>query len=203
MRSYADPCGIARALDAVGERWALLVVRELTYGPKRFVELQKPLALAKNVLAQRLRDLQRSGVVRKTGTLYELTDWGRDLHPVLLRLGRWGARSPNRPRGELTPDALMVALESTFVAAGTEGLRAIYEVRLGEARFAIEVEDGEIFIARGAPMYPYAVIETDAATFRAVVFGDRRLEDAKVRISGDEQLGRRLFRLFQRQKRLE
>src|SRR5690349_19707583 len=104
LRSYGDPCGIARALDVVGERWALLIVRELTYGPKRFSDLRTALGASPNVLTQRLGELEDFEIVqrRKSGSaLYELTDWGRELHPILLSLGRWGARSRHRPSGPL------------------------------------------------------------------------------------------------------
>src|SRR6185436_13978351 len=106
LRRYGDPCGIARALDIVGERWALLIVRELLFGPKRFTDLRAGLAGASpNVLSQRLRELEARGVVRRHttgGASYELTDWGRELHPILLQLGRWGARSQPRPPGPLS-----------------------------------------------------------------------------------------------------
>src|SRR3954452_5144800 len=98
-RSYDDACGIARALDVIGERWALLVVRELVFGPKRFTDLQAGLRrVSPDVLAQRLRDLEAAGVVaRRTlpppaaSRVYELTDRGRELEPVLRALGRWGS----------------------------------------------------------------------------------------------------------------
>jgi DNA-binding HxlR family transcriptional regulator len=193
MRSYRDPCGIARALDAVGERWALLIVRELCFGPRRFVELKRALSPASpNVISQRLRELQRSGVVIKNSTSYELTEWGSELHPILLRLGPWGARSPARPRGELTVEALMVALESTFVPGG---FSATYDLRLGEDRFAVEVEPEAIFIARGTPARPDAIIETTPAALRSLVFAR---VPAPVKIRGDQKLARRMFKLFQR-----
>src|SRR3954452_10567314 len=100
-RTYGDRCGIARALDAVGERWALLVVRELLLGPKRFTDLRAGLpTLGPDVLAQRLRDLEAAGIVaRRTlpppagSRVYELTERGQELEPVLLALGRWGSRA--------------------------------------------------------------------------------------------------------------
>src|SRR4051794_36565758 len=115
LRSYGDPCGIARALDVVGERWAMLIVRELLYGPKRFSDLRTGLGASPNVLSQRLDELEASGVVQRRSAgaaVYELTDWGRELHPILLQIGRWGARSSHRPTGELGVDALMAALEA-------------------------------------------------------------------------------------------
>lgn len=99
-RTYGDPCGIARALDAIGERWALLIVRELAFGPKRFTDLRAALGASPNVLSQRLGELEEAGVVEHRsvgGALYELTDWGRELHPILVQLGRWGTRSAHRP----------------------------------------------------------------------------------------------------------
>ena len=101
-RSYADRCGVARALDVVGERWALLVVRELLLGPKRFTDLRDGLPNASpNVLAQRLRDLEDGAIVQRRklpppagSSVYELTDWGRELKPVIISLGTWAIRSP-------------------------------------------------------------------------------------------------------------
>ena len=98
-RRYDDPCGIARALDVIGDRWALLVIRELAFGPRRFLALRAGLhGISPNVLAQRLRDLESAGVVRRdtlgppaSVAVYELTERGRELRPVLLALGRWGS----------------------------------------------------------------------------------------------------------------
>lgn len=202
LRSYGDPCGIARALDVVGERWALLIVRELLFGPKRFTDLKAGLADASpNVLSQRLRELEEGGVVqrRKAGVaLYELTDRGRELHPILLQLGRWGARAVARPTGTLSVDALMAALEATFVPRNAEGLSALYELRLGEERFSVELRSGSIAITRGSPRAPDVVIATDSGTLRAVVFGDRKLSDAPVEVQGDARVARTFFRLFAR-----
>src|SRR3954466_5966488 len=106
MRTYDDGCAAAHALDLVGERWALLVVRELLLGPKRFTDLRAGIPKASpNVLSQRLRELERAGVVRRrqlpppaASRVYQLTDWGLELEPVIIRLGRWGARSPSKAR---------------------------------------------------------------------------------------------------------
>jgi DNA-binding HxlR family transcriptional regulator len=204
LRSYGDPCGIARALDVIGERWALLIVRELVLGPKRFTDLRAALGASPNVVTQRLGELEAAGVVQRRSTgaaLYELTDWGRELHPILLQLGRWGARSQHQPTGTPTVDALMLALEATFVPHNADSLRATYELRLGEERFGVEVGDGALMIIRGSPRTPDAVIETDVQTLRALVFGDRKLAGAPVNIRGDGQLGRKFFRLFARPRR--
>jgi DNA-binding HxlR family transcriptional regulator len=201
LRSYGDACGIARALDVIGERWALLIVRELAYGPKRFSDLRGCLGLSPNVLSQRLADLEASGVIERrssSGGVYDLTPWGRELHPLLLQLGLWGARSMHKPVGELSPDALMLALEATFMPSHAADLCARYELRLGEERFAVDVRDQRLSVSRGSPRTPDAIIETDPATLRAVVFGDRKLSGSAVQLHGDARLGRTFFRLFAR-----
>jgi DNA-binding HxlR family transcriptional regulator len=202
LRSYGDPCGIARALDLIGERWALLIVRELSFGPKRFSELRAGLhGASPNVLAQRLRELERTGIVGRSETptpRYELSELGRDLHPILVQLGQWGARSSAPPRGQLSVDALLVALEATFKAAAAGTLRAGYELRLEGERYAVLIESGQITITRGALLAPDVVIETSANTLRAVAFGDQKLSDADLQISGNKQLARTFFRLFER-----
>ena len=133
MRSYRDPCGIARALDLVGERWALLVVRELMLGPKRFTDLRAGLPqLSPDVLAQRLRELEQAGVVSRRklappagARVYELTERGRELEAVVIQLGRWGSSAPfPAEHGELSADALMIALKTTFDPAAAAGLDA-------------------------------------------------------------------------------
>ena len=121
-RRYDDPCGIARALDAVGDRWALLVVRELIFGPKRFIQLRHGLhGVSPNVLSQRLRDLEDGGIVHRDVldppagvAVYELTPRGRALEPVLLELGRWGSQEPPAAAGELSASALLLALKTVF-----------------------------------------------------------------------------------------
>lgn len=201
LRSYGDPCGIARALDVVGERWALLIVRELVLGPRRFTDLRAALGASPNVLTQRLGELESAGVVQRRsagGALYELTEWGRALRPILLQLGRWGARAQHRPEGDLSADALLLALESTFVPEQAASLSARYELRLGAERFAIEVSGGGIAVQRGTPHQPDAIIETDVATLRAVAFGDRKLAGAPIVLRGDQRLARTFFRLFAR-----
>jgi DNA-binding HxlR family transcriptional regulator len=207
-RSYGDPCGIARALDHVGERWALLVVRELLLGPKRFTDLRAGLPSASpNVLSQRLRELEQAGVLRrrKLGPpagvwVYELTDLGRELKPVVLALGRWGSRSPSIPAAELSVDAFILALETTFDPHAADGLRATYELRLGEERFRIEVADGRIDLSRGSSNQPDATIETSIATLRGLIFGDRQLAEAlrsgDLELEGDRQAVVHFLRLF-------
>ena len=129
-RSYGDPCGIARAMDAVGERWAMLVVRELILGPKRFADLQRGLqAVSPNVLSQRLKDLEQSGVIYRyqagppvSSIVYALTEHGRQLDPVLEALSQWGSQIPFLHGGSLSPDALLLSLRTTAVEQRTQGV---------------------------------------------------------------------------------
>lgn len=208
-RSYNDGCAAAHALDLIGERWALLVVRELLLGPKRFTDIRAGVPNASpNVLAQRLRDLEASGVVRRrklpppaASKVYELTDWGRDLEPVIISLGRWGVRSPSKPRdAELGVDSLILSLRTMFAPEATGALNASYELRLGEDCFRAEVADGRFEIERGVADEPDAVVETDAGTLAALVYEGRQLAEAlrsgDVRIEGDRQAVERLLTLF-------
>jgi DNA-binding HxlR family transcriptional regulator/putative sterol carrier protein len=209
-RSYDDPCGVARALDLVGERWALLVVRELLFGPKRFADLSRGLpGMSQNVLSQRLRELEQAGIVRRrrlgppaSTRVYELTERGAALEPVLLALGRWGSRGPLATAAELSVDALILALKTTFDPCAAAGFTAGFELRLGDDRFQAEVVAGQFRIARGAAAQPDATLETDAATFRALVFGGRPIGDAlrsgQLRLEGDLAAATRFAACFPR-----
>ncbi|MBN2840015.1 MAG: helix-turn-helix transcriptional regulator, partial [Coriobacteriia bacterium] len=170
-RTYGDGCAIARALDLVGERWALLVVRELLLGPKRYTDLRRGLPNASpNVLSERLRELADAGVVRRrklpppaSSRVYELTEWGLELEEIVMSLGRWAARSPTPPSDApiVSADSIILALRARFESGAAHGLRASYELRLGEDRFRVEVDDGRIELARGGASRPEAIIDTD------------------------------------------
>jgi DNA-binding HxlR family transcriptional regulator len=210
MRTYGDGCPIARALDLVGERWALLVVRELLLGPKRYTDLRRGLPNASpNVLSQRLGELERAGVLRRRklpppagSRVYELTDWGRELEEIVVALGRWGARSPTPPDDApiVSADSIILALRARFDPGAAHGLRAGYELRLGEDRFAIEVADDEITAARGDAHRPDATIDTDPDTLNAVLWRGRSLADAQrsgtMTIEGDKAAVERFVALF-------
>jgi DNA-binding HxlR family transcriptional regulator len=208
-RTYADPCGIARALDLVGERWALLVIRDLLLGPKRFTDLRAGLPhLSADVLAQRLRELERTGVVHRRrlpppagSQVYELSDWGRELEPVVLSLGRWGSRAPFPPAdAQLSVDSIVIALKTLFHAPAADGLHARYQLRLEQQSFRATVADGRLEIARGGAEEPDATIETDTGTLAAVLWHGRRLtaalRSADLKIDGDRQAARRFLDLF-------
>jgi DNA-binding HxlR family transcriptional regulator/putative sterol carrier protein len=208
-RSHDDGCGIAHASDLLGQRWAMLVVRELLLGPKRFTDLRTGIPdVSPNVLGQRLKELEASGIVRRRKLappaavqVYELTEWGRELEPAVLALGRWASGSPSFPRdAEMGPDSLVLALKSTFDPAKADGLDATYELRLGEVPFKIAVKEGKFEAARLEPEGPDATIRSDPNTIASVVFGGNRLGKAvdtgKVEIDGSRQAVNRLFRSF-------
>jgi DNA-binding HxlR family transcriptional regulator len=209
MRTYCDGCAAAHALDLVGERWALLVVRELLLGPKRFTDLRAGLPTASpNVLAQRLRELERAGIVRRrklpppaASRVYELTDWGMELEPVIISLGRWGARSPSRQRdAELGVDSIILSFRTMFDPDAAEGLEALYDLRFGEDRFYAVVADGRFEVERGGAQEPDATIETDVGTLAALVYEGRSLEEAlrsgEIKIEGDRSAVERFLGLF-------
>jgi len=208
-RTYGDPCGIARALDVVGERWAVLVVRELVLGPKRFTDLRKALpGSSPDVLTERLRDLEQAGVVvRRTlpppagSRVYELTEWGRELEPVVVALGRWGSRAPfPSGAGPLGIDAFVLALKTLFDPTAAGGFKAGCELRLGEHRFLARVSGRRLEIKRGGGEHPDAVIETDTSSLSAVLWHRRHLGEAlragDIEIEGSRTAVERFLQLF-------
>jgi len=208
-RTYGDRCGVARALDAVGERWALLVVRELLLGPKRFTDLRAGLPnLGPDVLSQRLRDLEAAGIVRRAtlappsgARVYALTERGRQLEPVVLALGAWGSAAPFPPGdARLGVDSAVLALKTLFDPAAAGGLEEEVELRLDGDRFRARIAGGALEVARGSAERPAAIIETDPATLARVLWHGRRLTAAlrsgDVRIEGDRSAARRFLALF-------
>jgi DNA-binding HxlR family transcriptional regulator len=205
-RHYADPCGIARALDAVGDRWALLIVRELIFGPQRFSQLRASLpGVSPNVLAQRLRELAAAGIVRPglldppaSVGVYELTARGQALEPVLLELARWGSREPVTAMSELSVSALLFALRTVFDPAAAED--ATYALRAGGQWFTITVTGPSLLIARGRAGEPTATLAADVATLRSVAFGREPVSaaerDGRLTVTGDRRAAERFPSLF-------
>jgi DNA-binding HxlR family transcriptional regulator/putative sterol carrier protein len=208
-RSHKDACATAHALDLIGERWALLVVRELLLGPKRFTDLRAGIPdVSPNVLGQRLRELEQAGVVvrRKLAPpagsrVYELTEWGYELEPVVIELGRWGSRSPTQPwDGELGVDSMVLALKSDFDPEAAAGFDASYELHFGEDRFHVVIAGGEIEIGRGGAEGADATIETDPATLMGLLWNGRDLTEAlrsgEITVEGSSAAVKRFLRLF-------
>lgn len=188
-RRYNDPCGIARGLGLIGERWALLVVRELILGPKRFSDLQRGLPTASpNVLSQRLRELERDGVVRRrrlgppaSTTAYELTDWGKGLEPVLYHLGAWGSMAAVTSTADIGMDSLILALRDRFDPTAAGNLRSHCELRVDDDSFHGTIANGQLTVGRGEALSPDTVITTDFATLKELVFGNDRRRAALLR----------------------
>ena len=200
-RSYRDACRFAYALDLVGERWALLIVRELLLGPKRFTDLRAGLSHAStNILSDRLRELEHSAIVRRrklpppaASTVYELTEWGRELEPIVTQLGAWGARSPIPPAWQtIGPDSIVLALGSLFDPEIAGDLTA--SERVG-------VAGGKVDLDRGAAENPKVSLTfQDAATTAAVLTGQLDFEGAlssgALEIDGPQQSAKRFLHLF-------
>lgn len=208
-RSHQDGCGIAHASELLGQRWALLVVRELLLGPKRFTDLRAGIPdVSPNVLAQRIRELVASGIVRKrklpppaAAQIYELTDYGAELEAAVLALGRWASGSSSFPRdATMGPDSVVLAIKATLDPVAADGLDATYELILDELPFEITVADGRFDARRGAADRPDATIRTDPDTMTALVFRGRSLAEARrardIEIEGNEQMAARLIRLL-------
>lgn len=156
-RDYGQYCGITRALELVGERWALLIIRDLLVGPRRYGELAAGLPrIPSNILAARLKELQEAGIIRRAPRsriiVYELTGYGRELEPVVLALGAWGFKAMGDPRDEqiITPDSMTMALRTAFRPQVAAELPATaYAARLGPAELLIQVHGPTLDVARG------------------------------------------------------
>ena len=204
-RSYGEACGIARALDVVGERWALLVVRELLLGPQRFSDLRAALpGASSNLLTDRLRELAAREVLSRRklappagSWVYELTEWGRELEPILLALGGWGLRVPRDEAATLNATSMMLFLRGSGKPDPALPPTA-YRVELAESVWTVRAADGAVHVERGEPSAPAAGISTDPVTFNAL-FEDpdalaAQVDAGTVRTSGDRAALDRLLR---------
>ncbi len=208
-RAYGQFCGLARAIELVGERWALLIVRDLLVRPRRFTDLHHGLAhIPTNILAARLRELERAGVVERVinprpagGVIYELTEYGRELQAPVAALARWGARSLGEPRSEevVTEDLLVFALRTTFDAARVGALRTCFELRIGDVVVHARIGDGCLEAAPGSLPDADLLIEAGPA-MRRLMAGEETVDEAirsgSVRCSGDVGVFKRLVDAF-------
>lgn len=200
-RSYNQYCAVARALDIVGERWTLLIVRELLTGPKRFKDLLEGLpGIGTNLLTVRLKDLERYGVVRRTtlpppaaSKVYELTELGRSLEMVIAALGRWGLEFLGTPDREddLRPAWAVVAMRSALRQEAACGLQETYEFRIDEEAFHLRVKDGEVEALQGPAVGPGLIVRGGTQDFLALVAGQlepaEALESGEIRIEGERE----------------
>jgi DNA-binding HxlR family transcriptional regulator/putative sterol carrier protein len=210
-RTYGQHCGLAVALDLLGERWTLLVVRELLSGPRRFTDLLDGLpGVGTALLTRRLRDLEQAGVVERvrlqrpaTGTAYALTADGRSLEPVVLGLAAWGSARLGAPSPvrAFRPRWALLGMRTRFDATAAEGVELTYELRVDDDTMTVEVADGRLRVLDGAPHRPDVVVEADPDTFLAVAadpaVAGEALQEGRLRlVHGDPRAFAKLAELF-------
>ena len=208
-RRYEDACGAAHALDLVGERWALLVIRELMLGPKRFGDIRAGLpGISANVLTQRLEGLEAAGVlVRKrlpppvSAQVYELTPWGYEAEPIFQTLGRWAARSPTHdPSLPLSAVSLLLSFRTMFDPERAKGLDARIGLRVGAESFLVRIAEGRIRAVRGTAAGTDLAFVGTAPALAAAVYGGEPLERLEaagaLKLEGDRALAERFVTLF-------
>lgn len=209
-KGYAQYCPVAHALGLVGERWALLVVRELLNGPKRYTDLADALpGIGTNILAGRLRDLEQGGVVQKrrlpppaAANVYELTPYGEELREPLYALARWGARSlgPPTPKDSLSPGWLLNAVRATCTVADERIVDTVFELRVSDEVVNVRFDGGVPHVEPGPSEDTDVVIETDPTTLFCIASHEQSLKEAigadAVRIAGRQAAAERFLSLF-------
>jgi len=202
-RRYDDACGLAHALDLIGDRWAMLVLRELAYGPRRFSELKTDLqGISANVLTQRLTELEGRGLVRKTRLappasvqVYGATDWGLEAIPVIASLGKWAARSPlHDPTLPMGHVSMIMSLQTLLSPALAKGLDARIGFRMGDASYVTTVHDGRLDVERREAADCDVTFTGSSNALAAVIHGGAPLET--IGVNGDMALAKRFVTLF-------
>lgn len=207
-RTYGQFCGLAHAIEIVGERWAMLIIRDLLVGAKNFDDLYRGFPrMPIDVLCTRLKELEHNGIVRRyvapeaNGTVvYELTEYGRELDGIAVALARWGAQSLGEPRPEdvVTADSLVMALRSTFRAEARD-MTVSYELRFGDVVIHARIDDGILEAAEGPMLDADLIIET-GPVIRALMAGDtspaEAIANGGVQLTGDPGLLTRFVEVF-------
>ena len=200
---HDDACGPAHALELIGERWALLVLRELLLGPRRFSDLRADLpAISANVLTQRLTELESRGLVRRrklpppaSVQVYEATEWGLETAPLIREMGRWAARSPGHdPTLPLSGVSIMLSFTAMLNAERAQGFDGAVAFRFGATIYVAEVRDGAIEVRRGLTEEGQALVTGEPTSVAAVVYGGAPLD--LLQIDGDRSLAKRFLSLF-------
>lgn len=207
-KRYDDACAAAHAMEILGERWALLVVRELHTGPRRFTDIRAALpGISANVLTQRLEGLEAAGVVRRTelpppaaSKVYELTEWGAQSGPIFEALGRWAARSPWNTGTCFSAASFMLSLRTMFSADKAGDLAATIDFRIGVTRLTCRIADGVLTIDPGESEAPDLVLTGPGEALAGLIYGGVPLTaleaDGAVAVAGDRSLAERLPGLF-------
>ncbi len=202
-RRYEDACGLAHALDLIGERWAMLVLRELAYGPRRFSGLKRDLTgISANVLSQRLTELEARGLVRKSRLpppasvqVYEATDWGLEAIPMIASLGRWAARSPlHDPTLPMSHVSLLMSLQTLISPERAMGFEARVGFRLGDASYVATVHDARLDVDRREPVDCAVTFTGSPTAVAGVIHGGAPFET--IGVDGDLGLARGFIDLF-------
>jgi DNA-binding HxlR family transcriptional regulator len=208
-RWYDDACGTALALEFVGERWSLLVIRELLYGPRRFGEIKANLSgISANVLTQRLESLEEAGIVERRRLpspanvqVYDLTDWGREAEVAIREMGRWAARSPRHdPLAFMSTASAMTSLRTLIdpVKASATGMTVAFHFP-GDA-FVATVADGGIAIVRGEASDADVTFTGDTLAMRHTLYGKVPLSadgaGGVLAVAGDFGVAQRFVDLF-------
>ncbi|MHB8586234.1 MAG: winged helix-turn-helix transcriptional regulator [Thermoplasmatota archaeon] len=211
-RTYGQFCGVARGLDIIGERWTLLVIRELLLGPKRYKDLLDALpGIGTNLLAARLRELEEVGVLRHRelpppagSSVYELTEVGQGLEPILIALGRWGARFLGSPQeaDTMSPGAYFVAMRARFRPELAQNESFSYEFRVDGRVFEVTVRDGKLRTMEAPPPQPDAILTMSVETLHALFFGlttpAQAIAKGKVALQGAKNALDTFVRIFPR-----
>ena len=202
-KRYDDACGLAHALELIGERWALLVMRELMFGPRRFSGLRRDLpGISANVLTQRLAELEERGLVRRTKLpppasvqVYEATEWGLEAAPVLRELGKWAVRSqchdPSRPVSHVS---IMMSMQTMFDSKRAGDMEARVGFRFGDTSYVVDIGGGAIDVRRGEPENADVMFTGSAEQIAGILYGGAPLET--VEVDGDRTLAERFVTLF-------
>jgi len=202
-RRYEDACGLAHALDLLGERWTMLVLRELAYGPRRFSGLKADLpGISANVLAQRLTELEQRRLVRRIKLpppalvqVYEATEWGLEAIPVIAALGKWAARSPlHDPTLQMSHVSVMMSLQTLLSPERADGIDARVGFRLGDVGYVATLHDGRIDISRGEIEACELTFTGTPSQIAAVIHGGAPFE--MIDVQGDMELAKRFRTLF-------
>ena len=208
-RTYGEGCAVAHGMDLVGERWAMLIVRDLILGPKRFTDLLTGLPGASpGVLTQRLRELTDAGVLRRRRLgapaatwVYELTPWGRQLAPIVTDLARWASQSPampfDAPQGT---DSVMLSLEALFDPTAAGELEAVVSIHLADEPFEVRIAHGELTVRRAEAHDPDVTVRADLPHLLALLRTHTSLEELRqggaLSVVGDTEVLQHFRRLF-------
>jgi DNA-binding HxlR family transcriptional regulator/putative sterol carrier protein len=199
-RSYNQFCTLAYALDVVGERWTLLIIRELLTGPRRFKDLLNGLpGISTNLLSERLKNLEQQGILSRRilpppagSTVYELTTLGQGLERAMIELGRWGSRLfPTSLDSDALPSlgAIALAIKAFFDPERAQGVNETYELHLGDEALQVQIKESEIQVRQGISLNPDTIFHTEMQVYLGLFAGqlkpDEAIAEGLIRIEGD------------------